>query len=303
MNYRLLAFGIGALIGSAVMLGELLPQGEVYVAQIPYCESRGTEPNILARAGYAYDGATGALLYDKSADAQLPLASLTKVMTVVTALDTLGATSVTITRDSLTPDGEYGLRVGEVWEAQDLADFTLVGSVNDGARALMLAATQVLGGEPRLFYDAMNRRARAEGLLSTYFVNETGLDETAVTAGAYGSAHDVAHLFMQTAERYPSLVEKSVQPSGTFTSLTGIRHTIDNTSLVASTFASPILSKTGYTDLAGGNLAVVFEPFPGHPISVAILGSSKEGRDQDMRVVAQYATKELKRILECESLR
>jgi D-alanyl-D-alanine carboxypeptidase len=50
-------------------------------------------------------------------------------------------------------------------------------------------------------------------------------------------------------------------------------------------------SKTGYTDLAGGNLAVIFEIAPMHPIAISVLGSSTAGRFADVRKLAETAVK------------
>ena len=296
INTKLIALAGGALLGAILMYAELSPIAESYAIDLPYCDTPAAAPALLATAAFAYDAATGQILFDKNSDAQLPLASLTKVMTVVTALETLSPTAtVTITADALTPEGEYGLKVGEKWEAQDLADFTLLGSSNDGARALMLASGD---GSDAHFYEAMNRYARALGLQETYFVNETGLDVSATTAGAYGSARDVARLLAHAALAHPALVQGSVFAEKTFVTASGV-HKVTNTSLLASTLMAPLASKTGYTDLAGGNLALVFEPILGHPVAVAVLGSSREQRDADARAVAVYSKAALRKALVC----
>lgn len=303
MTKRLLAITLGCVVGAALLYAHLAPLPESYATVLPYCEKTTAQPQVAARAAYAYDAATGVVLYEKNSNTQLPLASLTKVMTVVTALDMLTpTTTVTITSDALRPEGEYGLTAGERWRVSDLADFTLVASANDGARALMLAAAEARGIRHEQFFAAMNQRARTLGLTETYFMNETGLDLSASTAGAYGSAHDIAVLFSYVALEYPDVVGRSVVPRGTFVSLSGTEHPVQNTSLLASSLLASSLSKTGYTDLAGGNLAVVFEPVLGHPVAVAVLGSTREGRDADAAAVARYAAVELRRLTLCASL-
>ena len=54
------------------------------------------------------------------------------------------------------------------------------------------------------------------------------------------------------------------------------------------------------TDLAGGNLAVLFEPIPGRPIAAVVLGSSREEREQDLKMLAESATDEMRRQIICE---
>jgi D-alanyl-D-alanine carboxypeptidase (penicillin-binding protein 5/6) len=273
----------------------------LHTAVPKYCTTEPAGPAVLARAAYAFDIQSGHILYGKNADAQLPLASLTKVMTIATALSILSPTStVTISADALSSEGDYGLQLGEKWRAGDLADFTLVVSANDGARALMLAAAAAAHQSSEQFYAAMNKHAAEWGLTQMYFRNETGLDLSPVAAGAYGSASDVAHLFSKVTTLYPSFFDRSVLPRHSFTSLSGVTHTVDNTSMVASSLMASSISKTGYTDLAGGNLGLVFEPLPGRPVAIAVLGSTREGRDSDVMVLANFVTTRLKRDILCQ---
>lgn len=303
MSYRTLALISGLFVGAGALLATLSPAMPSVVSFVsPYCTTEIPQPTILAHAGFAYDVGSGTVLFSKNADAQLPLASLTKLMTVLTALRALPPTStVTITADSLSPDGEYGLKVGERWTARDLANFTLIASANDGARALMLAAVAALHEQQSDFFKAMNTAAQNLGLSQTFFLNETGLDVSTTTAGAYGSAHDVAHLIAYAALQNSDSFEDSVLPKANFVSLSGVTHSIENTSMTASSLLSSRASKTGYTDLAGGNLAVVFEPVPGHPVAVAVLGSTREGRDADVSTVAKYVSEVSRRAILCSS--
>lgn len=289
MDPRTVPLVLGAIVGMAVSLvfWSETPQRTVR-EPLSYCESAPPQPLVEATAAYALDIETGEALFEKNSGSPLALASLTKVMTVLTALDTLALDDrVSITRDALLPEGASGLVEGEVWFAGDLAEFTLIESSNDGSRALMLAAAEKMGFGESGFTEAMNRRARAMSLTTAFFLNETGLDVSSTTAGAYASARDVAHLFAYVAMHESERVERSVMPEMTFTSLSGRTHVAENTSLLASTLASASVSKTGFTDLAGGNLALVFEPMPGRPVAIAVLGSSRDGRVSDVeRIVA-----------------
>lgn len=305
MDMRIVALIGGCIIGASGIAYAVSNEPivlDIAYATPAYCAQAPTEPAVLARSAYAFDAATGIVLFDKNADAQLPLASLTKIMTVLMARSVLTpTTTVQISKDALAADGEYGFKIGEAWTAEDLTDFTLIESANDGARALMLAAAAALHETPEEFLEGMNRRARAIGLSSTFFLNETGLDVSTSIAGAYGSARDIAHLMAYVSMHEPGIFEQSTDQTSTFVSLSGVVHKAENTSLVAGSLAASSASKTGYTDLAGGNLSLVFEPSPGHPIGIAVLGSSREGRDQDVRTIAQFATKEIKRQLLCNT--
>lgn len=298
---RPLLFGL--LVGSAACVHFLGNTSYSAPLSVVACSQQTGTPVVVAKAAYVLDVTTGTALYEKADSAQLPLASLTKLMTVDTALEILGKKGVvTITPEALTPEGDSGLSKGERWEAESLAHFSLIESSNDGAHALGLASEAALGLPKNGFVDAMNRRARALGLTQTYFLNDTGLDQTTTTAGAYGSAHDVAHLIATVGISSPSVVERSAAPQWRVASLSGTVHDAKNTALLASLYASAIASKTGYTDLAGGNMAFLFEPIPGRPVSIAVLGSTREGRIEDAETLANFAKIEVQRIANCTNV-
>jgi D-alanyl-D-alanine carboxypeptidase len=257
-------------------------------------------PAIEGKAAYVFDVVSGKSLYEKNSGAQLPLASLTKIMTILTALQTLPPdATVTITKDALSADGDNGLKAGEEWKVKDLADFTLIESANDGARALMLAAAKQLGITPEVYIESMNRKARSLGLDSTYFINETGLDVTATLSGAYGSARDIAKLIAYVSTTNPALMERSIEPEWHFRSLSGVTHDAHNTALLAAAFSSAVASKTGYTDLAGGNMSFVFEPVAGRPVAVVVLGSSHDGRIADAKALSVFAESQVRHEIAC----
>ncbi len=277
------------------------PQGSVAAAAI--CSQITAPIPLIGKAAYAEDISTGKVLYESNADAQLPLASLTKLMTVLVASSILTPDdTVTVTPDALTPDTDTnGLVTGEAWRAQDLTDFTLTVSANDGAHALALAAGQKAGITEDQYISKMNAEAARLGMRQTFYMNDTGLDISTTTAGAYGSAHDIAALFTYLAKNEPRLIESTTADTRTFVSLSGVSHDASNTSPVISGLDGAIGSKTGYTDLAGGNLAVVFEPILGHPIVAVVLGSTRDGRNTDMQALAKAAQAFLKTAIICES--
>lgn len=238
--------------------------------------------SIIGRAAYVYDGKTGKVLYAKNPDAQLPLASLTKLMTALVATQTLAPdTPVTITAPALAMDGDTGFKLGEVWRLHDLIDATLVPSSNDGAEAIALA----MGSSLRAALTAMNNEAQTLGMTHTYFLNPTGLDESSTMSGAYGSAGDYARLLAYIVQKYPDMLDGTTKDSIALTSLSGTAHTFANTDLTLGQIPGLIGGKTGYTDLAGGNLAVAFDADIGHPIIVVVLGSTEDGRFADVRTL------------------
>lgn len=248
---------------------------------------------IQAKAAYVYDARAEKVLYDKNAELQFPLASVTKIMTAVVAVEmNTAAVGITINDDTISPEGDSGFRVGEKWDIKDMIDLTLVSSSNDGARALAGVATAFpnesgLVSEER-FIVAMNEKARVLGLTQTFFLNESGLDTSAGVSGAYGSARDIAFLLSYVLHEHPNLMEATMYKSISVLSSDGT-HTAENTNKALDKIPGIIASKTGFTDLAGGNLAVAFEAGPLRPIIIVVLGSTEDGRFDDVATLAQSA--------------
>lgn len=238
--------------------------------------------SVSAKAAIVYDPASKKVLYAKEADQPLPLASLTKLMTAEAVLaDTQADAQVVITASDLKPEGDWGFVPGEVWPLHDLLVFGLVASSNDA----MAAAADAVPGD---IIAAMNLRAAKLGLTRTYFSNPTGLDVDLETAGAYGSVRDMAVLVASFLQLHPGLFETTANPSITIRS-GGHVLTAQSTSQSLQDIPGLIAAKTGYTDLAGGNLVAAFDIHIGHPIIIAVLGSTREGRFADVRILIEAA--------------
>lgn len=236
--------------------------------------------HILGEAAIVYDLASGQVLYSKDGEAQLPLASLTKLLTIYAAADALSDTSpVTLTDSALAQEGESGFQLGETFYFKDIARLALVSSSNDAAEAIAEAAEAKRGVAGSAL---MASAAQAAHLTQTYALNGTGLDEDTKVSGAYGSAHDVAVLAGALLQKAPHIAEATTDSSITISSITGVSHTQQNTNQGVVRVSGVRLSKTGFTDLAGGNLVIVFDAGIDHPIAAVVLGSSREGRFTDV---------------------
>ncbi len=235
---------------------------------------------LQGSAAIVYDLKTGQTLYERNAEAQLPLASLTKLLTLYAAADSLSdTTQVPLTATALSAEGESGFIEGESFMFKDLARLALVASSNDAAAAIAEAAQKKVGVAGSAL---LASAAQAAHLSQTYALNGTGLDEDTKISGGYGSAKDVALLAGALLERAPDLARASTLSSVTVTSNNGIVYTMKNTNQGVVRVPGVLLSKTGFTDLAGGNLVVVYDTGMGHPIAVVILGSTIDGRFVDV---------------------
>ncbi len=242
--------------------------------------------DVEAKSAYIYDIRTERVIFAKDGERPMPLASLSKLMSALVAEDIYyDYGTVTISLEALSSLGDSGLKLGERWRLRDLLDFSLITSSNDGIRAVALT----LGGTD--FIEAMNRKAHELNLRDTSFQNETGLDESDTIAGNYGSAKDVSLLMRHLMEKYPESLEATKIDVARLVSFDGNSYLAKNTNNLIDEIPGLLASKTGYTDVAGGNLAFVFDPELGRPIVVVILGSSAEGRFEDARKLLQATMK------------
>ncbi|MBI5457217.1 D-alanyl-D-alanine carboxypeptidase [Candidatus Kaiserbacteria bacterium] len=265
-------------------------------AAIPAKEDPFSTVSLIAQSAYVLDLATGKVLYSKNSDAQLPLASLIKVPLVLTVLEALPPDHIITIPPHTTPDGAaVRLPAGLQFSTQELINFTLVASSNEGAEILSTAAERaMLSKYPQATPDKavlwrMNDIAKGLGLVHMFFLNTNGLDMSDTQAGAYGSARDVAVLFGHAASTAPEIFGQTSRDTLKIRAATGETVTAANTDEALPAIPGIIMGKTGYTSLAGGNLAVVFEAGPAHPIVAVVLHSSQNGRFEDIKKLVEAA--------------
>ena len=241
---------------------------------------------LMAKSAVLYELSTGRILYQKNAHEQLPLASLTKLMSIEIVLSLKSAdTPVQITRGDIAPDGDSGLRVGQTIMLGDLIKFAMVASSNDA----MEAAAASLGKD---FIGKMNAAAAAKGLTKTHFFNVTGLDINTKASGAYGSAYDVARLAAFFYSDHPDFFELTTRADVSI-GPNGKELKAKATALPLQNIPGFVAAKTGYTELAGGNLVAVFDLEPGRTVIAAVLGSTRDGRFSDVETIIKTAREAL----------
>ena len=231
---------------------------------------------LEAKAAYVFDVLKNQPLFELNPDVQLPLASVTKIMTALVATENLPSyILVTIPQEAILQEGDDGFLSGEQWPIADLVDAMLVSSSNDAAFSLAFEYDKNFNGN---FVSLMNQRAQDLQLVQTYFLNPTGLDFSKNTAGAYGSAKDIANLLLYILKNRFSLMEAT-----RFDEIEINQRKFKNTDYLVNDLAGFMAGKTGDSDLAGGNLAIVLDKGYGHPIIIVVLGSNFEGRFRDAK--------------------
>lgn len=163
----------------------------VLVLALPLTVSADFTPTSMPAAYILMDYDTGTVMAEHNADEPRPIASVTKVMTMLLCMEAIQAGKITF--DDVATASEYAcgmggsqiyLEPGEQMSVTELLKSIAVGSAND---ACVVMAEHIMGSETA-FVDAMNERAKALGMVNTHFVNTNGLDAD----NHYSSARDVA---------------------------------------------------------------------------------------------------------------
>ncbi len=228
---------------------------------------------IEAKAVYVYDALNEKTIFEINPESQLPLASLTKLMSAEVARENiLEWQTIKVSVEAIKEEGDTGFLAGEDWKISDLLDAMLVSSSNDAAAAIALREDN--------FISLMNQKSKELNLEQTFFLNPTGLDINSNLSGAYGSAKDIAMLLDYLLKKYPDLLEATRQES-----IFENSRNFKNTNRIINEIPNIIAGKTGYSDLAGGNLALAVDVDFGHPVIIVVLGSSEEGRFEDVKTL------------------
>jgi D-alanyl-D-alanine carboxypeptidase len=245
---------------------------------------------IKARAYIVYDVVDEKIIASKNENEILPLASLTKIMTGITAL-IINDENTKIVINSKSIDGLYdlGLKKGQIWKLGELLKYTLVFSSNDGAQII---ADQLLGRDK--FVEQMNIEAALLGLTTLHFTHPAGLDVNGKIGGE-GSVLDFAKLMAFAHRQFPDILDATTKDRATLNASNGKIIGIPNTNQNISSFVGAEASKTGFTNLAGGNLAIITDVSVGRPIVIVVLGSTHEERFSDVETLYKATLESLKK--------
>lgn len=242
-------------------------------------------PDIEAEAWALFDAESGLYLVGENPDEQLPMGSVTKIMTALVVLEEgvdLDA-EVTISEEAESYVGttysNVGLILGERVTVRDLLVATLIPSGTDAAYAL---AEHAGGGSVGNFVEMMNDQASAMGLEDTNFETPAGLD----TTGNYSSARDLAAM-TRVALQDPLFAE-IVDTAETTISTQNREIEIVSTNELLKTYPPASGVKTGTTPQAGANLVASAEANDESYISVVIGAEDSEERFRASEALLEY---------------
>ena len=200
---------------------------------------------LYAQAAVLYDAAAGRVLFEKNGDEFLPVASTTKIMTCILALENgdEGVYCEVSAHAASQPQVRLGLRQGQRLLLRDLLYAMMLESDNDAA----VVIAEHIGGSTEGFAELMNRKARELGMEHTWFVTANGLDQD----GNGSTARDIAVLSAYALEN-DRFLQIIATESWSFSDETGEhRYTVTNHDAFLSQMPGALGIKTGYTGAAG----------------------------------------------------
>lgn len=241
--------------------------------------------NLTAKAAIIVDVNSDRTLYAKNETTRLPMASITKIMTALVALDKFGSqlnTVITVPVEALDVTGsKMSLYAGEKITAHNLLKGALIESANDAGMTLAYAVSD----SPDQFVTLMNQKAKALGLVDTNFANPIGFDGD----NHYSTAKDLAELTRVALDNrtFASIV---ATPKTTVQDVTGkFVHQLTNTNKLLGQFKNVIGVKTGTTEEAGESLDAAVSGDSGQTVIVVLLDSSN--RFQEGKKALDWALK------------
>ena len=203
----------------------------------------GTEPEVKALGAVLMEAESGRVLWEKNAEAPLPNASTTKIMTCLIALESgmLDDTVMVSPNAASKPETRMGLSAGEKIKLRDLLYPMMLESANDAA----VAVAEHIAGSEEEFCDMMDERALEIGAMDTDFETANGLDRD----GHHSTAMDMARITAYALEN-EDFREIISAPSATIKS-DRRTYTVANKDRLLKEYDGAIGVKTGFTGLAG----------------------------------------------------
>lgn len=167
---------------------------------------------LETKAGLSVNFENGEVYYAYNAQARLPMASITKVMTAMVALD-LASMEETYTVSRSATEVEptvMGAYEGEKLTMRELVEAALLMSANDAAQVLAEGIGKKYQGDEKLFVEAMNEKAKIIGLVNTRFTNPQGYDNLE----HYSTCEDIAVMARYALTQYPDIARMVKEKEG-----------------------------------------------------------------------------------------
>lgn len=212
--------------------------------------SVSAEPdNLYALSAVLMDADSGRVLYEKEGETPRPMASTTKVMTCILALENApGDDYVSVSANAAAqPDVQLNIQEGEQYYLEDLLYSLMLKSHNDSA----VAIAEHIGGSVEGFAEMMNQKAKELGCTDTHFITPNGLDAEDDGGVHHTTARDLA-LIMRYAIKNEAFLRITQTRDYSFSDLSKKRQfSIHNANALLDMTDGVLSGKTGFTGNAG----------------------------------------------------
>ncbi len=248
-------------------------------------ESAGSAPSVTSPSALLMDAATGTILYEKNSTEERPLASVTKIMTLLLIFQALEAgqihfeDTVTISEHAASMGGsQVYLEPNETQTVETLIKCITVASANDAC----VAMAELISGSEDTFVQKMNETAASLGMTHTNFVNCCGLDAD----NHYSCANDIALMSRELAVNHPTVFDytKIWQEDIIHHTARGdSAFTLSNTNHLLKQYPYATGLKTGFTSKAGFCLSATAAKDSLSLIAVVMGATSSKERIADVK--------------------
>ena len=253
---------------------------------IPIVKAEGDSLNLSSKSAILMDAESGKILYEKNIDEQLPMASMTKIMSMLLIMENIEEGNLTyedkvlISKNASSMGGsQVFLQAGEEYMVNDLLKCIAISSANDA----VVAMAEKISGSVDAFVNLMNTRAKELNLKNTNFTNPHGLDDE----NHYSSAYDMAVIARELLKHEDILKYTSIYEDY-LTKPDGSQVWLVNTNRLVRFYDGVDGLKTGYTTEAGYCLTATAKKSDLRLISVVMASSSAEERSSDTSTLLTY---------------
>lgn len=208
--------------------------------------------DLKAKAAILMDCSTGTILLEKNSHEKLPIASITKIMSMLLIMESIDQgiisydTKVNVSEYSWGFGGsQVWLEPGEVFTVDEMLKAIAIHSANDAT----VAMAEAIAGSEEAFVGMMNQKARELGMNDTSFLDCSGLTDV----GHYSSAHDIAVMSRELLTKHPEITKYTSTWQAKFRdNVPGKKAvSLDNTNKLVRHYKGTVGLKTGYTGAAG----------------------------------------------------
>ena len=242
--------------------------------------------NLTSESAILMDAESGKILYEKNIDEQLPMASMTKIMSMLLIMESIEDGSLNYNDKVLISENASGmggsqvfLQAGEEYTVDSLLKCIAVSSANDA----VVAMAEKISGSVDAFVKLMNERTSKLGLKNTHFTNPHGLDNE----DHYSTAYDMAIIAKELLKHEDILKYTSIYEDY-LTKPDGSQIWLVNTNRLVRFYDGVDGLKTGYTTASGYCLTATAKKNDLRLISVVMKSPSAEDRSSDTSSLLSY---------------